>query len=75
MTEALTADRILANARALAPEIAERAPEAVALRRLPLDLIDKLKAAGCFRIMFPKGWGGPEMPLPMQLELMEMLRQ
>lgn len=73
MTESLTAERILANARALAPEIAARAAEAAAIRRLPRDLVDKLKAAGCFRVMFPKTWGGPEMPLPMQLELIELL--
>lgn len=73
MTEPLTSEQILANARALAPEIAARAPEAVALRRLPRDLVDKLKAAGCFRVMFPKTWGGPEMPLPLQLELVEVL--
>jgi alkylation response protein AidB-like acyl-CoA dehydrogenase len=73
VTEQLTAERILANARTLAPEIAARAPELVALRRLPRDLVDKLKAAGCFRLMFPKTWGGPEMPLPMQLELIEAL--
>ncbi|HET7130688.1 MAG TPA: acyl-CoA dehydrogenase family protein, partial [Gammaproteobacteria bacterium] len=73
MTEPLTSEQILANARALAPEIAARAPEAVALRRLPRDLVDKLKAAGCFRVMFPKAWGGPEMPLPQQLELVELL--
>ncbi|HET8696197.1 MAG TPA: acyl-CoA dehydrogenase family protein [Gammaproteobacteria bacterium] len=73
MTEPLTSEQIVANARALAPEIATRAPEAVALRRLPRDLVDKLKAAGCFRVMFPKAWGGPEMPLPQQLELVELL--
>jgi alkylation response protein AidB-like acyl-CoA dehydrogenase len=73
VTEPLTSDQILANARTLAPEIAARAPEAVALRRLPRDLVDKLKVAGCFRVMFPKSWGGPEMPLPQQLELIEVL--
>ncbi|HUL83005.1 MAG TPA: acyl-CoA dehydrogenase family protein [Gammaproteobacteria bacterium] len=73
MTEFLTAEQILANARALAPEIAARAPECAALRHLPRDLVDKLKAAGCFRVMFPKSWGGPEMPLPMQLEMIEVL--
>ncbi|HEU4617581.1 MAG TPA: acyl-CoA dehydrogenase family protein [Gammaproteobacteria bacterium] len=71
--EFLSPERILENARALAPEIASRAAEAAELRRLPRDLVDKLKAAGCFRVMFPKSWGGPEMPLPMQLELIEML--
>lgn len=73
MTEFLTAERILANARALAPEIAARASEAAELRRLPGDLVGKLKAAGCFRVMFPKSWGGPEMSLPMQVEMIEIL--
>jgi indole-3-acetate monooxygenase len=69
----MTPEQILANARALTPEIAARSGEAAELRRLPRDLVDKLKAAGCFRIMFPKSWGGPEMPLPMQLEMIETL--
>jgi len=73
LIDALSPEGILANARALVPEIAARAAEAVALRRLPHDLVDKLKAAGCFRVMFPKRWGGPEMPLPLQLELVEVL--
>lgn len=75
MIEHLDAERILANARALAPEIASRAPEAATLRRLPRDLVDKLKAAGCFRVMFPRSWGGPEMSLPMQVEMVEILAQ
>ena len=73
MTESLTPEQILANARALAPEIHSRAAEFAALRRLPRDIVDKLKAAGCFRVMFPKAWGGPEMPFPLQLELIETL--
>ena len=73
VTEFLTAELIVANARALCPEVAARAAEAAALRRLPRDLVDKLKAAGCFRVMFPKTWGGPEMPFPMQVELIEVL--
>jgi alkylation response protein AidB-like acyl-CoA dehydrogenase len=73
VTEFLTAERILANARALTPEIASRASEAAMHRRLPGDLVDKLKTAGCFRVMFPKSWGGPEMALPMQVEMIETL--
>src|SRR5262245_26052622 len=73
VTQPLTSEQILANARALAPDVAARAAEAAALRCLPRDLVDKLKAAGCFRVMFAKSRGGPEMPLPMQLELVEVL--
>lgn len=75
MTKFLTAEEILANARALAPEIASRAAEIASLRQLPRDLVDELKSAGCFRVMFPKAWGGPEMPLPMQVEMIETLAQ
>jgi alkylation response protein AidB-like acyl-CoA dehydrogenase len=69
----MSSEQILANSRALAPEIAARAAEAAELRRLPRDLVDKLKGAGCFRVMFPRRWGGPEMSLPMQLTMIEAL--
>lgn len=73
MSQPLKSEDILANARALVPEIQRRAGEAAKLRRLPTDLVEKLKAAGVFRIMFSKSWGGPEMPLPQQVELIEAL--
>jgi indole-3-acetate monooxygenase len=70
---ALTSAEILANARALVPEISARAAEAARARRVLPDLAEKLRAAGVFRIMFPKDLGGPEMPFPQQIELMETL--
>jgi alkylation response protein AidB-like acyl-CoA dehydrogenase len=73
VSEPVTSEEILANARALVPEIQQRAGEMAKLRRLPLDLVEKLRAAGVFRIMFPRSWGGPEMPLPQQVELIETL--
>jgi len=57
------------------PEIQRRALEAARLRRIPADLVEKLRAAGVFRIMFCKDRGGPEMPLPQQVELIETLAQ
>jgi alkylation response protein AidB-like acyl-CoA dehydrogenase len=69
----MTSDEILANTRALVPEIERRATEIAKLRRIPSDLIEKLRGAGVFRIMFSRSWGGPEMPLPQQVELMETL--
>jgi alkylation response protein AidB-like acyl-CoA dehydrogenase len=69
----MRSEEILANVRALVPEIQRRAGEMAKLRRLPLDLVEKLRAAGVFRIMFPRSWGGPEMPLPQQVELIETL--
>ena len=69
----MTSEEILANVRALAPEIQRRAAETAKLRRVPADLVEKMRAAGVFRIMFSKRWGGPEMPLPQQVELFETL--
>ena len=73
MMRPLTSEEILANVRALAPEIQRRANESAKLRRIPADLAQKLKAAGVFRIMFSRSWGGPEMPLPQQVELIDTL--
>jgi indole-3-acetate monooxygenase len=69
----MTSEEILANTRALVPEIQRRTREMAKLRRIPSDLVEQLKAAGVFRIMFARSWGGPEMPLPQQVELMETL--
>jgi integrase len=55
----MTTEEILANVRALVPEIQRRAEEAAKLRRIPVDLAEKLRAAGVFRSMFPRQWGGP----------------
>ena len=73
MTHALGAAEIIAAARALAPEIQLRSDEIAALRRLPLDLVTKLKAAGVFRMAMPKAWGGPEMTPREQCEVYEVL--
>ena len=64
---------ILENARKLAPSVAARADEIAKLRRLPLDLVVELKAAGVFRMPMPAAWGGPEMSPRAQNELVEIL--
>lgn len=69
----MTPEDILQAARELVPEITRRQAEIAAARKLPRDLVDKLKRAGVFRIMVPKARGGVEMPLPQQAELMEIL--
>ncbi len=48
-------------ARALAPEITRRADEAEALGTLPLDLVERLRAAGIFRALQPRSLGGFEV--------------
>ena len=52
---------IVARARALIPELRERAPKTEALRRLPPETERDLHDAGLFRIVQPKRVGGSEL--------------
>lgn len=49
---------VLDAVRALAPEIAARADEIEGSRCVPVDLLDRLKRAGCFRLLLPTTHGG-----------------
>jgi indole-3-acetate monooxygenase len=51
---------ILDTVRTMSPEIAARADEIERARRLPLDLVDQLRDAGCFRMLVPRRLGGAE---------------
>ena len=64
-----SADELLQKVRDLAPEIGERAGEAEALRRIPPDLIEKLRAAGVFRMFAPRSHGGLELDFPEGLKV------
>ena len=44
---------VLDAVRELAPEIRNRAAEVESARRVPLDLLDDLKGAGCFGLLLP----------------------
>ena len=71
----LTAQQILANARAMAPAIAARSGEIEDLRRLPDDLVAELRAAGFFRMGRSTAKGGPQMTLMQHLEVIETLAE
>jgi alkylation response protein AidB-like acyl-CoA dehydrogenase len=49
---------LLERARALVPRLAERAPAAIAARRLPDETIAEYQAAGILRILQPRRFGG-----------------
>src|SRR5882757_5774282 len=66
-------ERLLADIRELAPAISARAAEIEAERRIPLDLVEALKAIGAFRIFVPRSHGGLELDLPAALEIIEAL--
>jgi alkylation response protein AidB-like acyl-CoA dehydrogenase len=66
-------DRILADVEALAPEIRKRAAEIEAGRRIPIDLMKKLRSIGIFRALAPRSHGGLELDLPSAIRIMEAL--
>lgn len=70
---ALDSAAILANARALLPEIRASADGIESERRMPEELLAKLRRAGVYRIAMPGSWGGPEMDPLTQIELIEAL--
>jgi indole-3-acetate monooxygenase len=66
-------DAIPDRVRALLPEISERSAEFESLRRIPRDVVDKLRAAGCFRMAVPRAFGGAELDLCQRLPIIEMV--
>jgi len=70
--QATVAD-VLAAVRRMAPGIAGRAAEIEAARRLPLDLVDVLRAAGCFGVFLPASHGGAGAALPDAMRVVEEL--
>jgi alkylation response protein AidB-like acyl-CoA dehydrogenase len=68
-----TAEEILARAKALAPVFRERSAEIERARRLPVDVVEMLRAAGVFRMCFGREWGGPGLTSMEQTEVVEAL--
>ena len=58
-----TPAQVIARARSLAPVLAQRAAAAEQERRLPDETIADMQAAGFFRVLQPKRWGGYEMDI------------
>ena len=65
--------RVERSVRDLAPELARRAAEIEAARRMPLDLVAELKQAGVFRMLVPRAYGGDEAPFPVSARVLEEL--
>jgi alkylation response protein AidB-like acyl-CoA dehydrogenase len=64
---------ILERVRELHPRIRSLEGEITEKRRLPADLVEDLRATGVFRMAMPASWGGPELPVLDQFEVMEAL--
>ncbi len=67
------AKTLLDSIRDLAPSISASSAEIDAGRRLPLDLLAQLTAAGCFRMFVPKSHGGLDIDVPASMEIIETL--
>jgi 3-hydroxy-9,10-secoandrosta-1,3,5(10)-triene-9,17-dione monooxygenase len=70
---ALRADQAVERARALAPRLRERVPEAEAQRRLPDDTVQELLASGLVLLLAPRAMGGSELNYDTVLEVTEIL--
>lgn len=56
-----SAEELVARARAMIPALKERARQCTSERDVPAQTIAEMQAAGFFRILQPKRWGGFEM--------------
>lgn len=71
--DTMTTDTVLDAVRQLGPSILDRAGSIEAARRVPVDLLDDLRAAGCFRLVRPATHGGLEASLPDAMRVFESL--
>jgi alkylation response protein AidB-like acyl-CoA dehydrogenase len=71
--DTMTVETVLQAVRQLAPSIFDRAGEIEAGRRVPIDLLDSLRAAGCFRLVRPATHGGLEASVPDAMRALESL--
>jgi alkylation response protein AidB-like acyl-CoA dehydrogenase len=69
----MSAADIRTNARALNGYLREKSAAIEEARRLPGEVVARLREAGMFRLMMPKEWGGPEMCPAEQVEVIEEL--
>ena len=61
--KAPTAEEMIARARAMIPVLRERAPQGERERRLPKQTIADMQAAGLFKVLQPRRWGGYELDI------------
>jgi alkylation response protein AidB-like acyl-CoA dehydrogenase len=61
------------NARALSGYLKEKSADIDEARRLPAEVVARVREAGLFRLTMPKTWGGPELSTIEQLEVIEEL--
>jgi alkylation response protein AidB-like acyl-CoA dehydrogenase len=68
-----TFDRMLTEIRDLAPAIAARVIDIEMDRRVPIDLVERLRSIGVFRMFVPRSHGGLELDIAESLEIIAAL--
>jgi len=68
-------EELIERARAMIPALKARAAQATAQRRIPDETIAEMQAAGFFRILQPKRWGGYEMHPNVFFEVQKLLAE
>jgi alkylation response protein AidB-like acyl-CoA dehydrogenase len=72
-TDSTTDSTILASARAVAPVLRDEAAASERDRRLTPRAVEALRSTGVFRMPMPRSWGGPELDMATQIEVIEEL--
>src|SRR5258708_28043884 len=62
-SNAPSAGEMIARTRAMIPTLRERAPQGERERRLPKATVAEMQAAGLFKVLQPKRWGGYELDI------------
>ena len=62
-------DEIIARARAMIPALRARAPQGERERCIPKETIAEMQAAGLFKVLQPRRWGGYEMDMGTYFEV------
>jgi alkylation response protein AidB-like acyl-CoA dehydrogenase len=71
--DTMSVETVLDAVRQLGPSILDRAGEIETARRVPPDLIEELRAAGCFRLVRPTTHGGLEASIADAMRALESL--
>ena len=58
---AVSAAALIERARALVPVLRDRQAEVAGLRRIPDEIVDRLRAADLYRVLLPRRFGGFEL--------------
>lgn len=70
-----SAEELVARARAMIPVLKERAKACTAARNVPAETVADMQAAGFFKVLQPKRWGGYEMNPNVYFDILRTLAE